>query len=302
VDRPETVIPVLTGPTSVGKTTLSLDFAERIGAEIVSVDSRQIYRGMDIGTAKPSQAELGRVRHHMIDEREPDNPISAGEFAEAVWVRIDEIRARGKAVILAGGSTLYLKAIAEGIADIPEIPKETRDELNTRLASEGPAVLFRELVSIDPEAARTMDPSKSQRIVRALEVYHATGRLLSDFHAEHRSPPFSFSVFVLDRPREELYERINGRVDAMIADGLVDETTDLLERYGNVAAPLKTIGYREVIEHLDGRHSLDRAVDLIKRNTRRYAKRQLTWLRGQERYRWMNAAEATIQDLGSAAG
>jgi tRNA dimethylallyltransferase len=302
VDRPESVIPVLTGPTAVGKTALSLDFAERIGAEIVSVDSRQIYRGMDIGTAKPSQAELQRVRHHMIDEREPDDPISAGGFAKCVWARIDDVHARGKSVVLAGGSTLYLRAITEGIADIPSIPPETRTELNDRLQAEGSAALFHELEAIDPDAAKTMDPSKSQRIVRALEVYHATGRRLSDFHAAHRSPPFSFRVFVLDRSREELYERINARVGAMIADGLVDETIGLLERYGIEATPLKTIGYREIIEHLDGRHSLDRAVDLIKRNTRRYAKRQLTWLRGQDGYQWMSAADTTIQDLGSAAG
>lgn len=299
---PETVIPVLTGPTAVGKTALSLDFAERIDAEIVSVDSRQIYRGMDIGTAKPSRAELRRVRHHMIDEREPDDPISAGEFAECVWERIDDVHARGKSVVLAGGSTLYLMAITEGIADIPAIPPEARSALNERLQVEGSAALFRELEAIDPDAAKTMDPSKSQRIVRALEVYQATGRRLSDFHAEHRSPPFSFRVFVLDRPREDLYERVNARVDAMIADGLVDETSGLMERYGREAAPFKTIGYREIIEHLDGRHSLDRAVDLIKRNSRRYAKRQLTWLRGQEGYQWMSAAEATVQDLRSAAG
>jgi tRNA dimethylallyltransferase len=295
-------VPVLTGPTGVGKTALSLALARDLGAEIVSVDSRQIYRGMDIGTAKPSADELAAAPHHFIDEREPDDPISAGEYAELSWQRMADIAARGRMPLLVGGSTLYLKAITEGIARIPETDMAIRAELTERLDREGPEVLFRELTAIDPLAAETMDATKTQRVIRALEVYHSTGTPLSHFFRQHIDPPYRFRVLVLNRDRSDLYARINARVDQMITEGLVSEAEQLLRRFGANAAPLKTIGYREIIDYLGGEYGFERAVELIKQNTRRYAKRQLTWFRSGHDYRWMDAVDARSRALEFLTG
>lgn len=294
-DRPR--LSVLTGPTGVGKTALSLDLARALNAEIVSFDSRQIYREMDIGTAKPTSVERAGIPHHFIDERDPNDVVSAGAYARDAWSRIEEILARGRRPLLVGGSTLYLRAVTQGMADIPPSDPAVRARLNARLTVEGSSVLFQELLGIDPDAAATMDETKSQRIVRALEVYESTGSRLSDFHRQHRQPPYDFSVLVLDRTREQLYRRIEARVDEMIEMGLVDEVRALIDRYGVTQTPLKTIGYREVIDHLEGSIDLDRAIALIKRNTRRYAKRQLTWFRAGASYAWAQADETTTSDL-----
>ena len=290
------VIPVITGPTAVGKTELSFELADRLNAEILSFDSRQIYRGMDIGTAKPSAEELAAVPHHFIDEREIDDPISAGEFARIAWDRIESVRDRDKSVLAVGGSTLYLKALTEGLADIPPVPPGIRRRLNERLAAEGPARLFEELCEVDPVAAATMDETKSQRIVRALEVYRTTGRPLSH-HQQHRiRPPYSFRVFVLMRDRKVLYSRIEDRVDAMLDAGLVEEVRSILDAGVPAYAPaLRTIGYQEPIALLRGEISEDEMVGLLKRNTRRYAKRQLTWFRRFPSYTWIDAEQPTDQ-------
>lgn len=271
---------ILTGPTAVGKTALSVEVAERVGAEIISADSRQVYRGLDIGTAKPEPALLARVPHHFIDELDLDEPFSAGRFAEAAYARIREICARGRVPLVVGGSTLYLQALQFGLADIPEVAAAVRAELTQRLDEEGAAALYAELEEVDPASAARMDATKSQRIVRALEVYYGTGRPLSAYYEAQPEPPFAFRTVVLNRDRQVLYERINRRVDLMLEAGLLDEVRGLLARGVDPDLnPLQTIGYREPIAYLQGEVDYAEMVRLLKRNTRRYAKRQLTWFR-----------------------
>jgi tRNA dimethylallyltransferase len=291
-------IPVLTGPTAVGKTSLSLDLAEAIGAEVLSADSRQVYRDMTIGTAKPTPRELERVPHHFIDERDLDQPWTAGQFAEAANARIGEILARGHIPLVVGGSTLYLHALQFGLADVPSVPEAVRDELEARLEREGAAALFAELKRVDPKAASSMDATKTQRLVRALEVYHHTGRPLTAFYDEQEPPPYDYITVVLHRERQELYDRINRRVDEMLERGLLDEVRAIRRMdVDRNAPPLRTIGYQEPFDYLEEAISYDEMVRLIKRNSRRYAKRQLTWFRRYEEYVWHSAEELTVSDL-----
>ncbi|MFK7843897.1 MAG: tRNA (adenosine(37)-N6)-dimethylallyltransferase MiaA [Rhodothermales bacterium] len=279
----------ITGPTGVGKTTLSLALAKLLKGEIVSVDSRQIYKELNIGTAKPSPEELAEVPHHFISESSIQDPISSGQFAGLAEIRINEILQQGKVPILVGGSTLYLHALQHGMADIPEVDPEIRNSLEERLKKEGGEKLYQELIDVDPVVAGTMDPTKSQRLIRALEVYHGTGRPLSFFHAKTQPPRFKYKTAVLYLEREVLYNRIDLRIDEMLEEGLVDEVGQLMGMGLDMALPvLKTIGYREVIEHLQGEHDYDEMVRLLKRNSRRYAKRQFTWFRRFPEYNWID--------------
>lgn len=279
---------ILTGPTAVGKTDLSLRLAQELGAEIISADSRQIYRELTIGTAKPDAATLAAVPHHFIDERTLGEPFSAGTFAREAEDRIRAITSRGRVPLVVGGSTLYLHALQYGLAAIPPIDASVRHALQDRLEREGANKLFDELQAVDPAAAATLDPTKTQRLIRALEVYHGTGRPISTFHADQPPPPFSFRTIVLTRPREELYQRIERRVDQMIADGLIDEVRSILDAgFDPSLNALQTIGYQEVIAYLQDQVPFDEMVRLIKRNTRRYAKRQLTWFRRIDGALWV---------------
>src|SRR5690606_13972341 len=207
-------LPAILGPTAVGKTELSLTLAEQLDAEIISADSRQIYRPLTIGTAKPSPEELARVPHHFIDELELDEPFSAGRFAEAANARITEIIGRGRVPLIVGGSTLYLEALLHGLAEVPPTTEATRRWLMARLKVEGPERLFDELVSLDPSSAATMDPTKSQRIVRALEVYMDTGKPLSFYHEHKPRPPYRFTPVVLTRPRRSEERRVGNGCSA----------------------------------------------------------------------------------------
>ncbi len=285
----------ITGPTAVGKTALSLDVAERLNAEIISADSRQVYNELTIGTAKPAEDALRRVPHHFIGERSLHEPFSAGAFAEAANARIRDIRSRGRQPLIVGGSTLYVHALQEGLADIPAVDDEVRAHLEQRLEEEGNEALYRELEAVDPVQAESADPTKTHRVIRALEVYHATGRPLTYYHENQPEPPFTYETVVLHRDREELYARINRRVDRMLDEGLLEEVRAVmqLDDVRLDEPPLSTIGYREPIQHLQGEIEYDEMVRLIKRNTRRYAKRQLTWFRRYDHYRWMDAEEAS---------
>lgn len=285
--------PLLTGPTAVGKTTLSLELAEHLDAEIISADSRQIYRELTIGTSKPEPDELARIPHHFIDELDLGTPFSAGEFARQANARIRSILERGRVPLVVGGSTLYLHALQFGLAEIPPVAPEVRQHLENRLADEGADALFDELLRFDPASAATLDPTKTQRLVRALEVYHGTGLPLSSYHKDQEPPPFTFNVIVLNRDRKALYARINQRVEGMLECGLLDEVRGLLERGVDPAEQaLQTIGYQEPIAYLRGAIDYDEMVRLIKRNSRRYAKRQLTWFRRYPDYQWIPAETA----------
>ena len=293
-----TPVLTLTGPTAVGKTALSLDVAERLDAEIVSADSRQVYRELTIGTAKPTPAERARVPHHFIGERSLDEPLTAGAFAREARARIRAIRARGHRALIVGGSTLYLHALQEGLDDIPEVDASVREALMARLADEGARALYGELLCVDPAYAATLDATKTQRLVRGLEVYHGTGRPLSAYHGEAAETPFRFVSVVLHRERQALYDRIHARVDAMLAAGLLDEVRGLLDAGVDLdASPLRTIGYREPIAYLRGDIDWTEMVRLVKRNSRRYAKRQLTWFRRYPHYLWWSAETTQTGDL-----
>jgi tRNA dimethylallyltransferase len=274
----------------VGKTERSLALAEALGAEIVSADSRQVYRGLDVGTAKPSPAERARVPHHFVDARAPDAPWTAGQFAREAEGRIGEILGRGRVPLVVGGSTLYLDALVHGLADVPAAPPEVRAALMREAATpEGRARLVAELAAADPAAAATIDHANPQRLVRALEVLRATGQPPSAFQQERPRPAYRWRVVVLTRPRETLYQRIDTRVDAMLAAGLVEENRRLLaEGHALDASPFRTIGYQEPLAYLRGEIGYDEMVRLLKQNTRRYAKRQLTWFRRHPGSLWVD--------------
>ncbi|MEP0545805.1 MAG: tRNA (adenosine(37)-N6)-dimethylallyltransferase MiaA [Rhodothermales bacterium] len=295
------VIPALIGPTAVGKTELSIGLAERMDGEIVSADSRQIYRQLSIGTAKPDHKHLQRVPHHFIDELDISEPFSAGRFAQAATERIDQILKRGKIPIVVGGSTLYIEALLHGLAEIPPTTTATRTALMDRLDREGEDILFQELQAVDPDSAAMMDATKTQRVVRALEVYIDTGQPLSSYHEEKTVSRHRFAPRVLTRPRVELYDRINRRVDEMLDRGLVEENRSL-QPYVNERTPnpLRTIGYREPLAYLRGEIGFEEMVRLIKRNSRRYAKRQLTWFRRHGEYVWFDISQGNAMDDISA--
>ncbi len=294
---------ILAGPTAAGKTALGVAVARRIGAEILSADSRQIYRQLTIGAAKPSEAEQGGVRHHFIDELDLDAPFSAGMFARAAAARIAAIHARGGRALVVGGSTLYLHALQYGLADIPEAPAQVRAGLMERLGREGLPALYAELERVDPALAAATPPANTQRVVRALEVYHATGRPLSSFRPGAPHPPAGrFATVVLALERSRLYERINRRVVEMIDRGLIAEVEGIRAAgYPESLNALQTIGYRETFAHLRGAFDRAELVRRIQMNTRRYAKRQLTWHRRFPEYTWLDAAEADPDQLAAVA-
>ena len=296
-----TASPILTvtGPTAVGKTELSLEIAEELDAEIVSVDSRQVYEELTIGTAKPSPEAQERVPHHFIGERSLHEPFSAGAYAEAANERIRDIHERGKRPLVVGGATLYLHALQYGLADIPDVDDEVRERLEERLEQEGKEALYAELEEVDPDQAAEMDPAKTQRVLRALEVFYGTGKTLSHYYEHQPEPPFSYVTVVLNRDRERLYDRINRRVDRMLDDGLLGEVRAVMDIDGVQLdePPLSTIGYREPIQYLRGETGYDEMVRLVKRNSRRYAKRQLTWFRRYDEYHWRQAPDTTPADI-----
>ncbi|GAB5535261.1 MAG: tRNA (adenosine(37)-N6)-dimethylallyltransferase MiaA [Rubricoccaceae bacterium] len=289
----------LTGPTAVGKTDLALEIAERLGADILSVDSRQIYRGLDIGTAKPTAKQRARVPHHFVDERDIASPINAGQFAQEANERIDSILTRGRVPLAVGGSTLYLTALVHGLAELPPVPEDIATSVAEQASTpEGRDALFNELAKADPRAAATLDASKTHRLMRLMGVLRATQRPPSEAWDTAPQPRHPFRAVVLDRPRDVLYQRIEQRVDAMLADGLVEENRRLKEQgVARDSGPMRTIGYQEPQAFLAGELSEARMVELLKRNTRWYAKRQLTWFRRYPDYVWLDAETASADDV-----
>jgi len=273
---------LLAGPTAVGKTEVALQLAERLEGEIISVDSMQVYRGLDIGTAKPSAEERARVRHHLIDILDLHESFDAAQFARRASDAVREIRERNRLPILCGGTGLYFKAWLEGIGTAPAADPKLRAELE-RLPRDA---LLQELRKADPEMFERIDRKNPRRVIRALEVIRLTGKPFSQQHA--RPTPKSALFFVLERDRTDLHHRIDRRVDEMFARGLVEET----KRAGASPATKQGLGYRQVIEHLEGKRNLDQTIALVKLRTRQYAKRQLTWFRHQAKADWLHADEA----------
>lgn len=284
------------GSTASGKTLLGIALARTFGGEIVSADSRQVYRGMDVGTAKPTVAERRMVPHHLIDIKNPDEEYTVAEYRTDAVAAIDDIIARGKLPLLVGGTGLYIKTVVENL-DIPktEADPKLRAEIEADIARDGLAAVFKKLVARDPEAANVVDPKNPRRVIRALEVAITTGE---PFTAQRKksTPLFDALILGLNPPPELLRERIDRRVDAMLRDGLVDETAALVKKYGCSPAPFDAIGYREVIAYIDGACSLEDTAAAIKMNTWHYAKRQMTWFKKTSDVRWVNGLdEATAR-------
>jgi len=282
---------IIAGPTAAGKTELSLALALELGAEIVSADSMQVYRGMDIGTAKPTREERASVPHHMLDIVEPKAEFSVGEYLRLADEAIADIRARGKTPLVVGGTGLYIRALIHGIFEGPKADRGFRDGLLERERSGGPGTLHRELAENDPEAAARIHPSDLRRIVRALEVYRAEGMPITAMQKEHRAGASVRPVRLacLSRERPDLYGRIDMRVDAMMEQGFLEEVRALRDAgctRGMVS--MQALGYKQILAHLDGETTLDEAVKLIKRDTRRYAKRQFTWFRSEPGVVWVD--------------
>jgi tRNA dimethylallyltransferase len=303
----------LSGTTASGKTSAALELAERIDAEILSLDSMAVYRGMNIGTAKPNADERARVAHHLIDLRKPDEEFSVAEYLEAAEQAIADVISRGRTPLFVGGTPLYLKCLLRGLFDGPGANWELRHEIEAELEQAGAAALHDRLHLVDPVAASTIHPNDARRIVRALEVYRSTGEPISHQQLEFEDPAPSegLRVFVLRREREDQLERIESRVEAMIAEGLIDEVRELtangreLGRSANQA-----VGYREVLEHLAGEYDLPTTIERIQARTRRFAKRQGTWFRSLAECRFIDIATddapktiaERVEQIGQAIG
>ncbi|MEE0248792.1 tRNA (adenosine(37)-N6)-dimethylallyltransferase MiaA [Peptacetobacter hiranonis] len=279
---------ILTGPTAVGKTDLSIQLAKAVDAEIVSADSMQIYKYMDIGSAKVTEEEMQGVKHYLVDEIEPDMPFSVSEYKRMAEEYIDEISSRGKNVIVTGGTGLYLNSL---IYDMDfgksDANQELREELNKELEENGPAYMYEKLVSLDKETAERIHPNNTKRVIRAIEVA-MSGEKMNDFSKDLRyNKKYRPIIIVLNRDRQALYDRINLRVDIMLKNGLIEEVKGLLEKgYTKDMISMQGIGYKEIIKYFDGEYTLDEAIEIIKRDSRRYAKRQLTWFRRYEDAKW----------------
>lgn len=276
---------ILTGPTASGKKKAALVLADKLGAEIVSVDSMKVYRGMDIGTDKPPADVLRRVPHHLINTVDPDRAYSTGRFVEDVRAAIADITGRGRTPLFAGGTALYIKILTEGIFKGPAADWEFREKLRARAVEAGTLALHEELRRIDPDSAARIHPNDLRRIERALEVHATTGRAMTELIAEtqeHALLP-EFRLFAMAPPRRLQYERINARVDRMFKAGLVTETEALVERYGSLSRQAaQALGYREILAYLTGEPNLEETIELVKQRTRNFAKRQETWLRNFE--------------------
>ena len=288
----------LVGPTATGKTALALALAERLPLEVVSADSRMVYRWMDVGTAKPSYEERMRVPHHLVDVVDPDEPYSVALYQQQALAAIARIHNRQRLPLLVGGTGLYVRAVCDGL-QIPAVPPDSafRQELEARAAREGWQALQTELARVDPASAARIDPHNVRRVIRALEVHRATGVPFSAWQ-QRRPPPFR-TVFVgLDLPRPLLYARIDARVDEQVAAGLIDEVRALLDRgYDSSLPAMAGFGYREIGQFLRGECDRATAVERYKQATRHYARRQLTWFRPDSRITWLDARTATPEQV-----
>jgi tRNA dimethylallyltransferase len=281
----------LTGATAVGKSAVGIALAQRLGAEIVSLDSMAIYRGMDIGTAKPSAEDRAAVRHHLLDILEPDEEYSVAQYVEAASISVKDIRARGKEPLFVGGTPLYLKSLLRGLFEGPPADWKLRREIESELAQVGQQALYDRLTHVDPVAASHIHPHDTRRLIRALEVFRATGEPIShqQLQFEDGRPAEECRVFVLRRRREELHARIEGRVEAMIDAGLVDEVRRLTASGRQLSLTAKqAVGYRESLEFLAGEYDHHQMVARIKARTRRFAKRQGTWFRSLSECRFVD--------------
>ena len=278
---------VITGPTAVGKTELCIDIAKYYGVPIINADSRQIYRQLKIGTATPTEEQLKSVKHYFVGSISIDNYYNASMYEQDVLTLLDKQFKHSPIQLLTGGSMMYIDAVCNGIDDIPTIREDIREEMKERYANEGLKALCEDLRRLDPEHYEIVDKKNYRRVIHALEICYQTGRTYTSFRRqEKKQRPFKIIKIGLNREREELYHRINLRVDQMMTDGLLDEVQSLQSKRTNNA--LNTVGYKEMFTYLDGTWSLEEAVERIKGNTRRYARKQLTWFKRDEEMRWFH--------------
>jgi len=283
----------IVGPTAIGKTALAIKLAEKIGAEIISVDSMQVYRYMDIGTAKPSKEELRRIPHHLIDVVFPEEIYHAGRFVDEAKASMKIIESSCKIPLFVGGTGLYLKSLLEGIFELPQIPPQIRKHVQQRFEHLGAHAMHQLLTALDPSIASKIHPNDSQRIKRGVEIIEATGKPWSFYlQQQKKSPPQDFLLIGLTAERTLLYERINRRSRLMIEEGLVEEVQNLLHM-GYIASlhSMQSIGYRHVLEFLEKRRDMRQTIELLARDTRRYAKRQYTWFRRMQKIEWFECKE-----------
>ena len=284
---------IITGPTAVGKTNIAIEVAKHFRTEIISADSRQFYKDLKIGTAVPTDEQLRTVKHHFIGHLNLDDRYNVSKFEKDTLILLNELFVRNPVVILTGGSGLYIKAITDGIDELPDADPEIREKLNIIYQNEGLSAIRRMLFNYDPEYAARVDAANPVRILRALEVYMQTGTAYS----EHLNNPksrrdFNIIKIALNLPRELLHQRINMRVDEMIEDGLIDEARSFYHlKHLNA---LNTVGYKELFEHFEGHISLEDAIEKIKTNTRRYARRQITWFNKDKEFQWMIPDSNTV--------
>jgi tRNA dimethylallyltransferase len=291
----------IVGPTGVGKTALAIDLAEQLNGEIVSADSRQIYRGMDIGTGKPTPDQLARARHHLIDRVDPDRSYTLAEYQADAYAALDDIFARGKQPLLVGGTGLYVRAVTEGL-QIPAVAPnaDLRAQLEERAAREGGDKLYEELKQIDLEAATKIDPRNVRRTIRALEVYLSTGEKFSAA-GKTQPPPFAVRRLGLTLPRDELYRRVDARVDEMITRGWLDEVRVLAAKYDRALPSLASLGYPQLGAVLRGEMTIDDAAQEIKHHTHRFIRHQYAWFRPADpQIEWFDATQANSADVVKA--
>jgi len=296
----EGVLLCILGPTAVGKTELAIELARRIDGEIISADSRQVYKLMDIGTAKPTPQQRKLVPHHVIDCVYPDQTFSAAEFVRLAEEAISDIRRRGKVPLLVGGTGLYFRALVDGLFEGPSADEELRRRLREEARLFGPEHLHTKLRQVDPDAAAKIHPNDLVRVIRALEVYEKTGKPISKLQKQWRSgsPKHPFIAFCLSRGREELYRRIEERVDRMMEMGFLEEVKRLLDMgYSRDLPSMQTFGYKELAAYLCGEIGLEEAIREIKKRTRRFARKQIIWFRGDDRLIWVEARSATPERL-----
>ena len=286
---------ILTGPTAVGKTEISIKLAKAINGEIISADSIQVYKHFDIGSAKVTKEEMDGVKHYLIDVLEPDEEFNIYVFKKLAIEAMEEIYAKGKIPIIAGGTGFYIQALLYDVEFSEEEGDKTyRHMLEKKAEIEGVTSIHNMLKEIDPEAAKEIHENNLKRVIRALEYYNETGMRISEHNKEQRQKesPYNFKYYVLNMDREKLYNRINMRVDIMVENGLIDEVTKLKEMgYGKELNSMQGIGYKEIRDYVDGVYDLDTAIETLKKNTRNFAKRQITWFKREKEVVWLNHEE-----------
>lgn len=291
MDKTKPIVIVICGPTASGKTALSIELAKKINGEIVSADSMQIYKYMDIGSAKPTKDEMSGIKHYMLDFVEPNIRYSVADYKKEAEKCIDEILSKGKVPIVVGGTGLYVNSLIYGIEyNENNLDEKYRKKLEKEVEEKGLEKLYNEAYKIDPIAMEKISCNDKKRILRVLEIYHETGKTKTEQEIESRrnEVKYDYKVFAINMDRQKLYDRINRRVDIMIEQGLIDEVKNLVSKYKDLPTSIQALGYKETKEYLEGRISKEDMIDKIKMETRRYAKRQLTWFRKNEQTLWLD--------------